>query len=51
MAFDFVRRYLENRRVYLQTRRELSTFTDRELDDLGIARSDIDRIAREAAQV
>ena len=50
MAFDFVRRYLENRRVYLRTVRELSTCTERELDDLGIARGDIYRIAREAAQ-
>jgi uncharacterized protein YjiS (DUF1127 family) len=50
MAFDFVRRYLEHRRVYLRTLRELASFTDRELDDLGVARVDIDRIAREAAQ-
>jgi uncharacterized protein YjiS (DUF1127 family) len=50
MAFDFVRRYLEHRRAYLRALRELSTFTDRELDDLGIGRGDIDRIAREAAQ-
>jgi uncharacterized protein YjiS (DUF1127 family) len=49
MAFDFVRRYLENRRVYLRTLRELSTSTDRELDDLGIARGDIENIARQQA--
>ncbi len=49
MAFEFVRHYLENRRVYLRTLRELSSCTDRELDDLGIARGDIYRIAREAA--
>ena len=50
MAFDFLHRYLENRRVYLRTLRELSTCTDRELDDLGIARGDIYRIARQTAQ-
>lgn len=50
MAFEFVRRYLEKRRVYLRTLRELSTCTDRELDDLGIGRADIERIARESAQ-
>jgi len=50
MAFDFLHRYLEHRRVYLRTLRELSSCTDRELDDLGIARADIYRIARQAAQ-
>ena len=50
MAFEFVRHYLENRRVYLRTLRKLSACTDRELDDLGIGRGDIYRIAREAAQ-
>ena len=50
MAFEFVRRYLENRRVYLRTLRELSSCTDRELGDLGFSRADIYRIAREAAQ-
>ena len=50
MAFDFLHRYLENRRVYLRTLRELSSCTDRELGDLGIARGDIYRIARESAR-
>ena len=50
MAFEFVRQYLEYRRVYLRTLRELSTCTDRELHDLGIGRGDIEHIAREAAQ-
>lgn len=49
MAFDFLHRYLESRRVYLRTLRELSSCTDRELDDLGIARGDIYHIARQAA--
>lgn len=47
MAFDFVRRYLEHRRVYLRTVRELSSCTDRELRDLGIERADIEHIARQ----
>ncbi len=50
MAFDFLRRYLENRRVYLRTLRELSTCTDRELHELGIERGDIEDIARQSAQ-
>ena len=34
-----------------QTVRELSLLTDRELHDLGISRSDIYRLAKEAAHV
>lgn len=37
------------RRVYRQTYNELSNLTTRELDDLGIARSMIRRLATEAA--
>jgi len=37
------------RAVYNQTVRELAVLTDRELADLGIARSDILNVAREAA--
>lgn len=36
-------------RVYRQTKRELGALTERELSDLGIARSMISRIAYEAA--
>jgi uncharacterized protein YjiS (DUF1127 family) len=50
MAFEFVRHYLEKRRVYLRTLRELESCTDRELQDLGIGRGDIEHIARQAAQ-
>lgn len=32
-----------------RVRRELASYSDRELADLGISRSDIDAIAREAA--
>lgn len=37
----------ERRAAYRQTRRELSSLSDRELDDLGLSRWDIDRVARE----
>jgi uncharacterized protein YjiS (DUF1127 family) len=37
------------RRIYDRTVRELASLTDRELSDLGIARSLIGSIAREAA--
>ncbi|TMV53171.1 DUF1127 domain-containing protein [Thioclava sp. BHET1] len=39
----------ERRRVYRQTVAELQLLTDRELNDLGISRSMITRIALEAA--
>jgi len=41
-------RALEARRVYRATRNELNSLTDRELNDIGIGRGDIERIAREA---
>ncbi len=37
-------------RVYRQTQRELSLLTDRDLADLGISRSAITQIARDAAR-
>ncbi|MFV0491473.1 MAG: DUF1127 domain-containing protein [Pseudorhodobacter sp.] len=40
---------MQRRRVYKQTIRELNSLTSRELDDLGIDRSMISRIALEAA--
>ena len=39
------------RKVYRVTLAELSALTDRDLNDLGIARTDITRLAREAANV
>jgi uncharacterized protein YjiS (DUF1127 family) len=50
MSFEFLRRYFHERRVYWDTMRELSTYTDRELHDIGIDRADIEYIARQAAQ-
>ena len=41
-------RFLRERRTYWKVVRELSTYTDRELQDLGI--SDIHEIARLAAK-
>ena len=40
---------MQRRRVYLQTLHELNGLSDRDLSDLGIARSDINNVAREAA--
>ncbi len=40
---------MNHRAVYGQTVRELSALSDRELNDLGISRFDIGRVAHEAA--
>jgi uncharacterized protein YjiS (DUF1127 family) len=40
---------MQRRRVYLQTLHELTNLSDRDLADLGLARSDIGAVAREAA--
>lgn len=48
--FASLRRQLAVHRVYKQTYEELMTLTDRELDDIGIARCDIRMIARETAR-
>jgi uncharacterized protein YjiS (DUF1127 family) len=50
MKFEFIRRYFRERRAYWNVIRELSTYSDRELHDLGIDRADIEQIAREAAR-
>lgn len=42
-------RNLRQRKVYKDTYRELSQLSTRELDDLGISRSMISRLAHEAA--
>ena len=38
------------RRRYIQIRQELETYSDRQLSDLGIARWDIPRIARDSVR-
>lgn len=48
--FDTVVTKLRTYRKYQETYRELSRLTSRELDDLGITRSDIPAIARRAAR-
>ena len=50
MNFSFIRRFFKERRVYWTVIHELSSYTDRELTDLGIDRADFDHIAREAAR-
>ncbi len=45
-----IREAVQRRRVYRQTLRELGALSTRELNDLGISRSMITRIALEAAQ-
>lgn len=40
---------LEEHARYRRTRDELSALSDRELDDIGLARGDIERVARRSA--
>ena len=40
---------VERYRAYTKTLRELNALSNRELDDLGLSRSEITRIARQAA--
>lgn len=48
-GMSVVKSAFAQRRIYSRTARELSGLTDRELADLGIHRSMITEIAREAA--
>jgi uncharacterized protein YjiS (DUF1127 family) len=48
-SIESLRAALRRRRVYNKTYRELSALTSRELEDLGIARSMIRRLAMDAA--
>ena len=41
----------QSRKVEQRVRRELSAYSDRELNDIGITRSDVPRLAREEAQL
>jgi uncharacterized protein YjiS (DUF1127 family) len=50
MKLAFITRFLEERRRYWNVLHELSTYTDRELQDIGIDRADIHNIARQAAR-
>ena len=49
ISLDFIKKILkklENRAIYLQTKKELSAMSDRELSDIGISRSQIDYVAK-----
>lgn len=46
---DQIRQALAKRKVYRATLSELSALSDRDLNDLGISRSNIKRLALEAA--
>ena len=46
---DQIRQSLAKRKIYSTTLSELSSLSDRNLKDLGIPRSDIKRLAMEAA--
>ena len=49
MKLAFISRFLEQRRLYWNVINELSSYTDRDLQDIGIARADIAAIARQAS--
>lgn len=48
--FEVLKTRISNWRRYNRTVSELNALTNRELDDLGITRGDISRVAREAAR-
>lgn len=49
-SFDVARRQYQKRETYNRTYAELNALTERELEDLGMARADIGQVAREAAE-
>ncbi len=46
-----LRARLDERARYLQTRDELMALSDRELNDIGLSRTDVDAIARQSARL
>ena len=48
--FASVQKYMQRRKIFNQTFNELSQLSERELWDLGLARGDIARVARSAAE-
>ncbi len=50
MNLTFLGRFFRARQIYWRTIRELSSYSDRELHDLGIDRADIQQIAFEASR-
>ena len=51
MIFTNIAQKFESWRRYRASVRELQQLTDRELNDLGIVRSDIETVARQAAYI
>jgi uncharacterized protein YjiS (DUF1127 family) len=49
MFVSFILSKIRAYNLYRQTVRELTQLSDRELDDLGVARFDIARVARDGA--
>ncbi len=47
-VFKNIAQSVRDYRMYAKTRAELEALTDRELDDLGVSRLQLDEIAREA---
>ncbi len=50
MRLAFLERFFRERKIYLRVYNELSSCSDRELSELGFARVDIPRIARQSAR-
>jgi uncharacterized protein YjiS (DUF1127 family) len=48
--FDRLRERFAEHARYVRTRDELASLTDRELDDIGLVRADIEGISRRAAR-
>ena len=48
--FSSVRTAIARRKIFVETLGELSDLTDRELNDMGLGRNDLKRVAHEAAQ-
>jgi uncharacterized protein YjiS (DUF1127 family) len=49
--FGRLRTWIAEHARYVRTREELATLTDRELDDIGLVRADIEDISRRAARI
>lgn len=49
--FARLRARIDEHARFVRTREELATLTDRELEDIGLVRADIEDVARRAARV
>lgn len=50
-AVQAIRAHGEERARYVRTRDELNALTERELNDIGLGRGDIEHVARRAARI